>query len=52
MHLGLVYSILGVVTAELIASRSGVGQLLQKYAGLFQTAEMYAVLISLPWLRG
>lgn len=52
LRLGLIYSILGVVTAELIASRSGVGQLLQKYAGLFQTAEMYAVLIALAVVAG
>ncbi|WP_161996701.1 ABC transporter permease subunit [Rhodococcus sp. YH1] len=52
LRLGLIYSILGVVTAELIASRSGVGQLLQKYAGLFQTAEMYAVLIVLAVVAG
>jgi NitT/TauT family transport system permease protein len=47
LRLGVIYSLLGVVTAELIASREGMGQLLQEYASLFQIDGVYALLIVL-----
>jgi NitT/TauT family transport system permease protein len=50
LRLGLIYSLLGVVTSELIASRDGIGQLLQEYASLFETAGIYGLLIVLAVL--
>jgi NitT/TauT family transport system permease protein len=47
LRLAVVYSLLGVVTSELIASRNGMGQLLQQYASLFQTDRVYGLLVVL-----
>jgi NitT/TauT family transport system permease protein len=47
MRLGVIYSLLGVVTSELIASRDGMGQLLQQYASTFQIDRVYGLLIVL-----
>lgn len=47
LRLGVIYSLLGVVTSELIASRNGIGQLLQSSASLFHTEAVYGLLIVL-----
>jgi NitT/TauT family transport system permease protein len=47
LRLAVVYSLLGVVTSELIASRNGMGQLIQQYASLFQTDRVYGLLVVL-----
>jgi NitT/TauT family transport system permease protein len=47
LRLGIIYALLGVVTSEIIASKNGIGQLLQQYAGTFQTAGIYGLLIVL-----
>lgn len=47
MRLGLIYSLLGVVTSELIASESGVGQLIARAAGVFDLATVYSIIIVL-----
>jgi NitT/TauT family transport system permease protein len=47
LRLGLIYSLLGVVTAELIGSNDGMGQLLQQAAGVFETDEVWGLLIVL-----
>lgn len=47
LRLGLVYSFLGVVTSEIIASEEGIGTLIVKYAGAFEMEGVYAFLILL-----
>jgi NitT/TauT family transport system permease protein len=47
LRLGLVYALLGTLTAELIGSVDGIGQQLQEAAGLFQTDAIYGLLIVL-----
>ncbi|MET7992217.1 ABC transporter permease [Amycolatopsis sp. NPDC005232] len=47
IRLGLVYALLGTVTAELIGSTDGIGQELQTAAGQFQIEAMYGLLIVL-----
>ncbi len=47
LRLGLIYSLLGVTTSELIASTNGIGQMLQQAAGLFRIDEVYGLLIIL-----
>jgi NitT/TauT family transport system permease protein len=47
LRLGLVYSLLGVVTAELIASQSGLGALVVYYSAVFNITGIYAILIVL-----
>ncbi len=47
LRLGVIYSLLGVVTSELIASRNGIGQLLEASASLFHTEAVYGLLIVL-----
>lgn len=47
LRLGVIYSLLGVVTSELIGGRNGIGVLIQQYAGLFQTEGVYALIIVL-----
>jgi NitT/TauT family transport system permease protein len=47
MRLGLIYALLGTLTAELIGSVNGIGQMLQEAAGLFKTDEIYGLLIIL-----
>ncbi len=44
LRLGLIYSLLGVVTSEMIASRDGLGQLVSLYSGNFQLDYVYAVI--------
>lgn len=47
LRLGLIYALLGTVTAELIGSVNGLGQQLQSAASLFETDVMYGLLIVL-----
>lgn len=47
LRLGLVYSLLGVVTAELIASQHGLGALVVYYSAVFNITGIYAILIVL-----
>lgn len=47
IRLSVVFCLLGVVAAELIASRDGLGQLLQAYAGVFRVDAVYGILIVL-----
>lgn len=47
LRLAVIYSLLGVVTAELIGSTDGMGQLLQEALALFQINKMYGLLIVL-----
>lgn len=47
VRLGLIYSLLGVIASELIASADGLGQLIARSAGVFDLATVYAVLILL-----
>ncbi len=47
LRLGLIYSLLGVVTAELLASRAGLGQRISFLAGTFNTNGVFAVLLVL-----
>ncbi len=43
LRLGIVYSLLGVVTSEILASKEGLGQLIAWYAGTFVLEGVYAV---------
>jgi NitT/TauT family transport system permease protein len=47
LRLGLIYSLLGVVASEIIASRSGLGQLVAKYTATYQLDHVYSILILL-----
>jgi NitT/TauT family transport system permease protein len=47
LRLGLIYGLLGTLTAELIGSVNGIGQQLQQAAGLFQTEAIYGLLVVL-----
>jgi NitT/TauT family transport system permease protein len=47
LRLAVIYSLLGVVTSELIASKNGIGQLLQNYSSLFQINAVWGLLIVL-----
>jgi NitT/TauT family transport system permease protein len=47
LRLGIIYSLLGVVTAELLASRNGIGQMLQQFAGLYRTDGLIGLIIVL-----
>ena len=47
VRLGLIYSLLGVIASELIASADGLGQLIARSAGVFDLATVYAVLLVL-----
>lgn len=47
IRLGLIYSLLGVVTSELIASQDGLGQLVAERSASFRMADVYAILIVL-----
>ena len=46
-RLGLIYSLLGVIASELIASKDGLGQLIARSAGVFDLATVYAILFLL-----
>jgi NitT/TauT family transport system permease protein len=50
LRLGLIYSLLGVVASEILASREGLGQLIARYSGTFQLENVYAILILLAIL--
>lgn len=52
LRLGLIYALLGVVSGEIIAASNGLGQLLNYYAGLFQTDNVFAVLLLLGFVGG
>jgi NitT/TauT family transport system permease protein len=52
LRLGLVYSLLGVVTSELLASRDGLGQLIALYSGTFQLDRVYAIIFVLIVISG
>ena len=47
LRLSLIYSLLGVITSELIASKDGLGQIIARSAGVFDLATVYAVLFLL-----
>ena len=47
VRLGLIYSLLGVIASELIASADGLGQMIARSAGVFDLATVYAVLLLL-----
>lgn len=47
LRLGIIYGLLGTLTAELIGSVDGIGQQLQQAAGLFQTEAIYGLLVIL-----
>lgn len=47
LRLAAVYSLLGVVVGEMIAAKAGLGQQLTYYAGTFNTAGVFGVLIIL-----
>jgi ABC-type nitrate/sulfonate/bicarbonate transport system permease component len=47
LRLAVIYSLLGVVTGEMIAARKGVGQLIVLYSGTFDMASVYAILFVL-----
>lgn len=47
LRLGLVYSLLGVVTMELVAARDGLGVLVAEYGNTFNMAGVYGILITL-----
>ncbi|WP_264214705.1 ABC transporter permease [Leisingera thetidis] len=47
LRLGVIYSLLGVTTSEILASEIGLGQLVAWYAGIFALEGVYAVVIVL-----
>ena len=47
VRLGLVYSLLGVISSEILASRAGVGQLIASYSATLSMAYVYSLLIML-----
>jgi len=47
LRLGLIYSLLGVVSAEIIGSVNGIGVELSQFAGTFDTNGVFAVLVIL-----
>jgi len=52
LRLGLVYALLGVVSAELIGSVNGIGVELSQFAGVFDTNGVFAVLVILAVVGG
>ncbi|WP_214109127.1 ABC transporter permease [Acrocarpospora catenulata] len=44
LRLGLIYSLLGVVTSEMIAAKDGLGQLVATFSGNFELDRVYAVI--------
>jgi len=52
LRISAVYSLLGVITAEIIAAQHGLGQLLTSYANSFQTNGVFAVLLLLGLIGG
>jgi ABC-type nitrate/sulfonate/bicarbonate transport system permease component len=47
LRLGMVFALLGVVSSEIVASRSGIGQLIGSYSATLSMAYVYALLIIL-----
>ena len=47
LNLGLTYSLLGVIVAEILASNEGLGYLIASSAGTFNTAGVFAGLVTL-----
>ena len=47
VRLGMIYSLLGVIASELIASADGLGQMIARSAGVFDLATVYAMLLLL-----
>jgi NitT/TauT family transport system permease protein len=47
MRLGVIYSLLGVVVAEMIAAQTGLGLLITSYTNKFAVSELFAVLLFL-----
>lgn len=47
LRLGLIYSLLGVVGSEIIASQEGLGQLIAHYSGVFELQAVYGILLVL-----
>lgn len=47
LRLGLVYSLLGVIGSEIIASQDGLGQLIAMYSGQYQLQAVYGILLVL-----
>lgn len=50
LRLGLVYALLGVVLGEMLASRNGLGEQLNLYAGTYRTDGVFALLVVLGLL--
>lgn len=50
LRLGAVYSVLGVIVAEMIAANEGLGQLLVKFTNQFDIASSFAVLMMMAVL--
>ncbi len=53
LSIGLTYSLLGVIVAEILASNQGLGYLIASSAGNFDTAGVFAalvVLVAIAWL--
>lgn len=53
LNLGLTYSLLGVIVAEILSSNEGLGYLIESSAGSFNTAGVFAGLLTLAvvaWL--
>ena len=46
-RLALIYSLLGVVTSELIAAKDGMGQLVANFSANFELDKVYAVIACL-----
>ncbi len=47
LRLGVIYSLLGVVVAEMIAAQTGLGLLITSYTNQFAVSELFAVLLFL-----
>lgn len=47
LRLGLIYSLLGVVTSEMIAAKDGMGQLVARYSANFELDKVYAIIFML-----
>lgn len=52
LRLGIVYALLGTVTAEMIAAKDGVGQMILYSSGVFDIPSTFALLISLAVVAG
>ncbi|MEO5671773.1 MAG: ABC transporter permease [Ramlibacter sp.] len=52
LRLSLVYALLGVVTAELLASRAGLGQRVSYLGGMFDTSGVFGILLLLAVIGG